>query len=375
MAHTTTGVGIVKTHYFDCAEDLRLSSGFVLPGFRLAYETYGVLSPQRDNAILLLHALSGDAHAAGYHSPSDRKPGWWDDMIGPGRAFDTNKYFFICSNVLGGCKGSTGPLSLHPTTGRRWASDFPVVTIADMVAAQVRLITHLGIQRLYAVAGGSMGGFQAIEWMITHPERVLSAILLATSAISSPQAVAWNAIGRQAILRDPKWLNGYYAPDDAPVDGLSVARMIGHITYVSDASLKQKFPQRFASATTPAYTLADEFTVESYLNYQAQRFIERFDANSYLYITKAMDYWDVTREYGALDAAFQKWRKPTLLVSFDSDWLYPTTDALQIVHAIGDTATHVELHSTAGHDAFLIESGMQTPLIQQFLAQVESVIV
>jgi homoserine O-acetyltransferase len=244
-----------------------------------------------------------------------------------------------------------------------------------MVAAQVRLITHLGIQRLYAVAGGSMGGFQAIEWMITHPERVLSAILLATSAISSPQAVAWNAIGRQAILRDPKWLNGYYAPDDAPVDGLSVARMIGHITYVSDASLKQKFPQRFASATTPAYTLADEFTVESYLNYQAQRFIERFDANSYLYITKAMDYWDVTREYGALDAAFQKWRKPTLLVSFDSDWLYPTTDALQIVHAIGDTATHVELHSTAGHDAFLIESGMQTPLIQQFLAQVESVIV
>ncbi len=375
MAHTTTGVGIVKTHYFDCAEDLRLSSGFVLPGFRLAYETYGVLSPQRDNAILLLHALSGDAHAAGYHSPSDRKPGWWDDMIGPGRAFDTNKYFFICSNVLGGCKGSTGPLSLHPTTGRRWASDFPVVTIADMVAAQVRLITHLGIQRLYAVAGGSMGGFQAIEWMITHPERVLSAILLATSAISSPQAVAWNAIGRQAILRDPKWMNGYYAPDDAPVDGLSVARMIGHITYVSDASLKQKFPQRFASATTPAYTLADEFTVESYLNYQAQRFIERFDANSYLYITKAMDYWDVTREYGALDAAFQKWRKPTLLVSFDSDWLYPTTDALQIVHAIGDTATHVELHSTAGHDAFLIESGMQTPLIQQFLAQVESVIV
>lgn len=375
MAHTTTGVGIVKTHYFDCAEDLRLSSGFVLPGFRLAYETYGVLSPQRDNAILLLHALSGDAHAAGYHSPSDRKPGWWDDMIGPGRAFDTNKYFFICSNVLGGCKGSTGPLSLHPTTGRRWASDFPVVTIADMVAAQVRLINHLGIQRLYAVAGGSMGGFQAIEWMITHPERVLSAILLATSAISSPQAVAWNAIGRQAILRDPKWMNGYYAPDDAPVDGLSVARMIGHITYVSDASLKQKFPQRFASATTPAYTLADEFTVESYLNYQAQRFIERFDANSYLYITKAMDYWDVTREYGALDAAFQKWRKPTLLVSFDSDWLYPTTDALQIVHAIGDTATHVELHSTAGHDAFLIESGMQTPLIQQFLAQVESVIV
>lgn len=375
MAHATTGVGMVKTHYFDCAEDLRLSSGFVLPGFRLAYETYGVLNPQRDNAILLLHALSGDAHAAGFHSPSDRKPGWWDDMIGPGRAFDTNKYFFICSNVLGGCKGSTGPLTLHPTTGRRWASDFPVVTIADMVAAQVRLISHLGINRLYAVAGGSMGGFQAIEWMIAHPDRVQSAILLATSAISSPQAVAWNAIGRQAIMRDPKWAGGHYELDDAPVDGLSVARMIGHITYVSDASLKQKFPHRFAHATTPAYTLADEFTVESYLNYQAQRFNERFDANSYLYITKAMDYWDVTREYGELHSAFQKWRKPTLLVSFDSDWLYPTSDALAILNAIGDSATHVELHSTAGHDAFLIESDVQTPLIQQFLTQVESVTV
>lgn len=375
MAHATTGVGMVKTHYFDCAEDLRLSSGFVLPGFRLAYETYGVLNPQRDNAILLLHALSGDAHAAGFHSPSDRKPGWWDDMIGPGRAFDTNKYFFICSNVLGGCKGSSGPLTLHPTTGRRWASDFPVVTIADMVAAQVRLISHLGINRLYAVAGGSMGGFQAIEWMIAHPDRVQSAILLATSAISSPQAVAWNAIGRQAIMRDPKWVGGHYELDDAPVDGLSVARMIGHITYVSDASLKQKFPHRFAHAMTPAYTLADEFTVETYLNYQAQRFNERFDANSYLYITKAMDYWDVTREYGELHMAFQKWRKPTLLVSFDSDWLYPTSDTLAIFNAIGDSASHVELHSTAGHDAFLIESDVQTPLIQQFLTQVESVTV
>lgn len=373
MKQQLPGVGIVETQYFDCESELQLMSGRVLPGFRLAYETYGQLNAQRDNAILLLHALSGDAHAAGYHSPSDRKPGWWDDMVGPGRAFDTNKYFFICSNVLGGCKGSTGPNSINPLTGKRWASDFPVLTIQDMVAAQVRLIDHLGIHRLFAVAGGSMGGFQALEWMIAHTNRVNSAILLATTASSSAPAIAWNAIGRQAIVRDPKWRRGHYPLDDAPVDGLSVARMIGHITYLSDASLSHKFSERFQSTDAPAFTLDDEFTIESYLNYQAQRFNERFDANSYLYITKAMDYWDATRGYANLSEALAHWRKPTLIVSFDSDWLYPTRDAHAIAQAIGEDARHFELSSPAGHDAFLIEYAMQTPIIQRFLRQAELV--
>ena len=374
MTQRLPGVGIVETHYFDCESELQLTSGRVLPGFRLAYETYGQLNAQRDNAILLLHALSGDAHAAGYHSPTDRKPGWWDEMVGPGRAFDTNKYFFVCSNVLGGCKGSTGPNSVNPITGKRWAADFPVITIADMVAAQVRLIDYLGIQRLFAVAGGSMGGFQAIEWMISYADRVNSAILLATTAHSSAHAIAWNAIGRQAIVRDPKWRGGHYPLDDAPVDGLSVARMIGHITYLRDASLSRKVPERFQCGDSPTYTLADEFAIESYLNYQAQRFNERFDANSYLYITKAMDYWDGARGYNDLADALAHWRKPTLLISFDSDWLYPTCDAQAIAQAIGEDAMHVELSSPAGHDAFLIESMMQTPIIQQFLRQTEMVI-
>ncbi len=375
MSQNHHGVGIVETQYFECEAELPLMSGRVLPGFRLAYETYGQLNANRDNAILLLHALSGDAHAAGYHSPTDRKPGWWDDMIGPGRAFDTDKYFFICSNVLGGCKGSTGPNSVNPLTGKRWASDFPVITIADMVAAQVRLIDYLGIQRLFAVAGGSMGGFQALQWMIAHGNRVNSAMLLATTASSSAHAIAWNAIGRQAIVRDPKWRNGHYPLDDAPVDGLSVARMIGHITYVSDDALTRKFPQRFREGCDPAYTLANEFTIESYLNYQADRFNERFDANSYLYITKAMDYWNATHGYAHLYDALSRWRKPTLIISFDSDWLYPTRDAQAIATAIGDDATCVELSSPAGHDAFLIEHAMQTPIIQQFLRQTELVIV
>lgn len=375
MTTHKSGVGIVETQYFDCESELLLASGRVLPGFRLAYETYGQLNAQRDNAILLLHALSGDAHAAGYHSPHDRKPGWWDEMIGPGRAFDTDKYFFICSNVLGGCKGSTGPNSINPLTGKRWASDFPVVTIKDMVAAQVRLIDYLGITRLFGVAGGSMGGFQAIEWMISYPDRVNSAILLATTASSSAHAIAWNSIGRQAIVRDPKWRGGHYPLDDAPVDGLSVARMIGHITYLSDESLSRKFPSRFQTGDAPAFTLADEFTIESYLTYQAERFNERFDANSYLYITKAMDYWDGAYGHCDLTAALAHWRKPTLIVSFDSDWLYPTRDAQAIAQAIGDDATCIELSSPAGHDAFLIEYAMQTPIIQQFLRQTELVIV
>lgn len=364
------GVGIVHTQYFTSNEPLRLSSGDILPEVTLAYETYGTLNDARDNAILLLHALSGDAHAAGYHSVHDRKPGWWDTMVGPGRAFDTDKYFVICSNVLGGCKGSSGPLTLNPTTGQRYAADFPVVTIRDMVMAQVRLLDMLGIAELHAVAGGSMGGFQAIEWMARHPSRLSRAILLATSASHQAQAVAWNVIGRQAIMRDPKWCNGYYDVADPPCDGLAVARMIGHITYLSDVSLQHRFSQRYGALAKPAYSLAPEFEIDAYLSHQAHRFNERFDANSYLYITKAMDYWDITQGFPSLQAALSRWHKPTCILSFDSDWLYPTSESLKIAEAVranGGSVEIAELHSTAGHDAFLLEYQAQTPIIQQFL--------
>ena len=367
---TTQGVGIVATQYFQSTTPLLLASGECLSEFTLAYETYGTLNAARDNAILLLHALSGDAHAAGIHHPDDRKPGWWDAMVGPGRAFDTDRFFVICSNVLGGCKGSTGPTSIHPQRQQRWASDFPVITIADMVNAQVQLINELGIVHLHAVAGGSMGGFQAIEWMAHHAERVQTAVLFATSASSQAQAIAWNVIGRQAIMRDPKWRNGWYDPSEPPCDGLAVARMIGHITYLSEQSLQGRFDQRYQHGTTPRHTLAEEFTIESYLGYQAMRFNERFDANSYLYITKAMDYWDVTTGYASLAQALAAWHKPTLVLSFDSDWLYPTSESQKLVAALhhnGADVTFHELTSPAGHDAFLIESDLQNPIVRQFL--------
>jgi homoserine O-acetyltransferase len=372
----TSGVGLVETHYFTSNQPLVLESGSVLPTFTLAYETYGRLNASKDNAILLLHALSGDAHAAGIHHPTDRKPGWWDDMVGPGRAFDTDKYFVICSNVLGGCKGSSGPTTVNPATGQRWQVDFPVVTIADMVAAQVHLIDALGISVLQAVAGGSMGGFQALQWMSAHAHRVKAAILLATSAWSSPQAVAWNAIGRQAIMRDPKWAGGFYAPEQAPTDGLAVARMVGHITYVSEQALQRKFPQRFQHADQPQFTLRSELSVESYLEYQAMRFNERFDANAYLYITKAMDYWDLGATDVALAAALTPWQGETLLISFDSDWLYPTAESERIATVLRQQNKPVccyELQSAAGHDAFLLEFAQQTPIIQAYLARFDAV--
>jgi homoserine O-acetyltransferase len=371
-----SGVGLVETNYFTSRQPLVLESGAVLPEVTLAYETYGRLNANKDNAILLLHALSGDAHAAGRHHPTDRKPGWWDDMVGPGRAFDTDKYFVICSNVIGGCKGSSGPTVINPATGARWQADFPVVTIADMVAAQVRLIDALGIPVLRAVAGGSMGGFQALQWMSAHGQRVRAAILLATSAWSSPQAVAWNAIGRQAIMRDPKWAGGFYAPDQAPVDGLAVARMVGHVTYLSEWTLQQKFPKRFQQAEHPQFTLRSELSVESYLEYQAMRFNERFDANAYLYITKAMDYWDLGATDAALATALAPWQGDTLLISFDSDWLYPTAESVRIAEVLRQQAKPVschELHSPAGHDAFLLEFAQQTPIIQAYLARFDYV--
>lgn len=370
MSIISGDIGIVTTQFFHSTRPLTLASGVVLPELTLAYETYGTLNAQRDNAILLLHALSGDAHAAGRHAASEKHPGWWDDMVGPGKAFDTDRFFVICSNVIGGCKGSTGPVSINPATGRQWQADFPVVTIQDMVAAQTHLIDFLGIDRLAAVAGGSMGGFQVIEWMARYGHRVAKAIVLASSASHSAHAIAWNAIGRQAITRDPLWCGGFYTADAAPVHGLAVARMIGHITYLSDASLARRFPTRYQSGMQPGFTLADEFGVESYLNHQADKFNQRFDANSYLYITKAMDYWDVRRPGESLSEALKGWHGATLVISFDSDILYPTSESLALtaaLQALGTPVIHHELHSIAGHDAFLLEAATQTPIIHAFL--------
>jgi homoserine O-acetyltransferase len=362
---------LVERRYATWDEPLPLDSGATLAPITLAYETYGELSPARDNAILLLHALSGDAHAAGRNSMDDRKPGWWDAMVGPGRPFDTDRYFVICSNVLGGCQGSTGPSSLNPASGRPYGARFPVITIADMVRAQSRLIDRLGIEQLLAVAGGSMGGFQALEWVIAYPERVRGAVLLATSPRSSTQTVAWNSIGRQAIMSDPRWRGGDYYGAEPPIDGLAVARMIGHITYLSEPSLERKFGREFRDSGGPGFTLAPEFAIESYLAYQGASFNARFDANSYLYITKAMDYWDLPAQYGSLEVALARSRAEFLLLSFTSDWLYPTSESLVIADAlrqVGRAFQHVELESTAGHDAFLVDYSPQAPIVEEFLA-------
>lgn len=363
-------IGIVQPRYATWLDPLPLDSGAALGPVTLAYETYGELNAARDNAILLLHALSGDAHAAGYHSSGDRKPGWWDDMIGPGRPFDTERYFVICSNVLGGCKGSTGPSSTNPLTGRPYGAHFPVLTIGDMVRAQARLIDSLGIDQLHAVAGGSMGGFQALEWAISYPERVGKVVLLATSARSSTQTIAWNAIGRRAIMSDPRWRGGNYYDGEPPVDGLAVARMIGHITYLSEPSLERKFGRALQHSDAPAFSLEQEFAIESYLEYQGTSFNARFDANSYLYITKAMDYWDLPGRFGSLDAAFRNTSTAFMLISFTSDWLYPTSESLAIADALRRLrrpVEHIELESNAGHDAFLVDYEQQREPIVAFL--------
>ncbi|NTW97166.1 MAG: homoserine O-acetyltransferase [Oscillochloris sp.] len=366
-----TGIGIVHRQQMTWAAPLPLESGDSLAPLTLAYETYGCLNDDASNAILLLHALSGDAHAAGRHSPAERKPGWWDEMVGPGRAFDTERYFLICSNVIGGCQGSTGPSSRNPATGQPYGANFPVITIGDMVRAQSRLLDALGIDQLLAVAGGSMGGFQALEWATALPERVRGVITIASSARSATQTVAWNTIGRRAIMSDPRWRGGDYYGHEPPADGLAVARMIGHITYLSDESLEARFGRRLQHHHEPAFSLEPEFAVESYLDHQGAIFNARFDANSYLYITKAMDYWDLPGRYGSLDAAMARASADFLLISIDSDWLYPPAESSAIAAALrraGRRAEHHMLHSHDGHDAFLIDYAAQAPIISEFLA-------
>ncbi len=365
-----SSVGWVETRYAEF-ELLPLDSGLTLSPVMLAYETYGTLNEDRSNAILLLHALSGDAHAAGYHQ-GDRKPGWWDMMVGSGRAFDSDKYFMICSNVIGGCQGSSGPGTIDPATGRPYALRFPVVTVPDMVRAEKLLIERLGIERLLAVTGGSMGGMQGLEWVTAYPEMVASVIPIASTHRHSPMQIAFNEVGRQAIMRDANWRGGDYYEHDHPNAGLSVARMIGHVTYLSDESMHLKFGRRLRDKEVLGYDFTTDFEVESYLSHQGEVFTRRFDANTYLYITKALDYFDAAGGHGTLVEAFRDVPADTrfLVIAFSSDWLYPPYQSKEIVRALkgnGLDTTYVEIHSSFGHDAFLVETDQQTHIIHNFL--------
>ena len=364
---------VIDTRYFTFAhppDELELDSGGRLGPITVAYETYGTLNAQRSNAILILHALSGDAHAAGSHAGEGR-PGWWDSMIGPGKGFDTDRYFVICSNVLGGCKGTTGPSSMDPATGQPHGLGFPVITIGDMVRVQARLLDHLGIETLLSVAGGSMGGMQALEWLVSYPDRLHSAILIATAAKHSPQQIAFNEVGRQAILADPNWKDGHYYGGPPPAKGLSVARMVGHITYMSDLSMAEKFGRRIREGRRRA-RFGNGFEVEEYLRDRGDNFVRRFDANSYLYITKAMDSFDVSAGQD-LAERFRRVLAKVLVLSFRSDWLYPSSQSLELVRAFKRAsvdATYCEIDSTYGHDAFLLEAETETRLVRHFLETV-----
>jgi homoserine O-acetyltransferase len=387
-------VGVVETRFVDLPKPLALDCGRELHPVRIAYETYGTLSPARDNAILVCHALSGDAHAAGYtarpatettrdgfraderDAGRGRGLGWWDGMIGPGRAFDTDRFFVVSTNLLGGCRGTTGPSSTNPAMGRPYGSDFPVITVADMVRAQRAFLDEIGIARLAAVSGGSLGGMQALEWAILYADRVDAIVPIASTHALLPQGVAWNAIARNAITADPDWQNGhYYGTGRAPNAGMGVARMIGHVTYLSAKSLSDKFGRRLQSGGDIRYVLTDpEFEVESYLRYQADAFVRRFDANTYLYTSRALTYFDLARQYGGgrLADAVRNVSARTLLIAFSSDWLYPPSCSEELAAALRAAGKEVELHiidAPYGHDCFLLEEARQTPMIQEFLAR------
>ena len=346
-------------------DGIELDSGRVVAPVDVAYETYGELDGQGANAVLVLHAFSGDACAAG-PSPDGRHRGWWDSMIGPGKAFDTERFFVVSSNVLGGCSGTTGPSSINPATGRPYGASFPQVSIADMVRLQKMLTDSMGIERLLTVSGGSMGGMQALEWAVSYPESVASAIPIATTHRHSAQQIAFNEVGRQAILADPDFHQGDYYGAAGPERGLAVARMVGHITYMSDSSMREKFGRRRRKLADHS----DLFEVESYLRYRGVQFVSRFDANSYLVITRAMDSFDLTESADSLEGCFERVDSRFLVLSFTSDWLYPSYQSQEIVRALRSRnrdVAYVEIESQYGHDAFLLEAEEQTPLIRGFL--------
>ncbi len=371
---TASSVGLVETQYHTLPGEMTLESGAKLRPVALAYETYGTLDAGRSNAVLITHALTGDAHVAGRHTPEDKKPGWWDAAVGSGKMFDTDRYFVICSNVIGGCGGSTGPASTNPATGKPYGLHFPVITIGDMVEAQRHLIDHLGIERLLAVVGGSMGGMQALDWAVRYPGRLAACVPIATCARASAQTIALNEVGRQAIYADPYWNRGDYYGARPPDTGLAVARMVGHITYMSDASMREKFGRRLQTRERFGYDFEVDFAVESYLRYRGNSFPRRFDANSYLYVTKAIDYFDLAANHGGdLTAALVGGRSRFLVLSFTSDWLYPSYQSKEIVSALvknGADVTYFDIESDYGHDSFLVEMELLTDVIGGFLARV-----
>ena len=366
-------VGIVQTHTLRVAEPeqpLELECGKTLAPIDAAYETYGRLDPTGDNAILICHALSGNAHVAGYNSPTDRKPGWWDAMVGPGKGIDTNRYFVVCSNVLGGCSGTTGPSSIDPATGKPYGLDFPIITIADMVKVQKLLLDKLGIKKLLAVIGGSIGGMQVLQWIIDYPDFIRAAIPVATTTHLGAQSVAFDAVGRHAILADAHYAGGQYQDKHGPDRGLAIARMIGHITYLSEQGMREKFGRKLRHTDQYGYDFSSEFAVETYLDYQGQTFVERFDANSYLYITKAADYFDLEKDHGSLKKAFADVQARSLVVSFASDWLFTPAQSRAIVEALAANrkdVTYCDIASDYGHDAFLLETDTLGAFISCFL--------
>ena len=369
---------LVETRYatlFESPNELLLENGEKFGPVTVAYETYGKLSPEKDNAIFICHALTGDAHVAGKHLPTDKKPGWWDEFVGPGKGLDTDRYFVICANVLSGCKGTTGPSSADPDSGKPFGIRFPFVTVGDIVTVHSELVRSLGIETLLSVVGGSLGGMQALEWAARFPEQINSVICLASAAKLSAQGIAFNAVGRRAILADPNYNDGnYYEQEEGPRFGLALARMVAHITYLSEVSFEHKFGRRLQHSEQPAYDHLQEteFQVESYLHYQGKRFVERFDANSYLCLTHAMDYFDLAEAYGSLEEAFSNVHARFLIASYTSDWLFPTAQSLELVEALIAQRKHVtflELDSSKGHDAFLLEIEQLEELVKPFLEQ------
>ncbi|MBA7681991.1 Bifunctional methionine biosynthesis protein MetXA/MetW [subsurface metagenome] len=351
-------------------QPLELQCGKTLAPIDVAYETYGELNEAGDNAVLICHALSGDAHVAGYNNADDRKPGWWDVMVGPGKGIDTNKYFVICSNFLGGCSGTTGPSSINPATGKPYGLDFPIITIADMVKVQKILLDKLSIKELLEVIGGSIGGMQVLQWAIEYPDFVKAAIPVATTTHLGAQSIAFDAVGRNAILADPNFVGGKYTDEKGPDRGLAIARMIGHITYLSEQGMREKFGRQLRNADSYSYDINSEFAVETYLDYQGQSFVERFDSNSYLYITKAADYFDLGKDYGSLKKAFANTKCRFLVISFASDWLFTPAQSRTIVNALvanDKDVSYCDITSPYGHDAFLLEPEILGSFISGFL--------
>jgi homoserine O-acetyltransferase len=357
--------------HFGPDQPLKLDAGVELAPFQIAYKTYGTLNAARSNAVLICHALTGDQHVANVH-PLTGKPGWWETMVGPGRPIDTGRYFVICPNVVGACMGTTGPASRNPRTDQPWGLDFPVITIRDMVRAQAMLLDALGISSLFAVAGGSMGGMQVLQWAASYPQRVFAALPIACATRHSAQNIAFHEVGRQAVMADPEWRAGRYLLEGSnPRRGLAVARMGAHITYLSDAALHRKFGRRLQDRSNPTFSFDADFEVESYLRHQGISFVERFDANSYLYLTRAMDYFDLAADYdGVVANAFRGTGTRFCVISFTSDWLFPTSDSRAIVHALnagGARVSFAEIVTDKGHDAFLLDEPELFGIVRGFL--------